>query len=132
MLLANRPRVAPLEPIVGIFTLKAVFNLLTEKSVAVADAVAVKRDAAVGGRVKIAGGKSAKSAVAKGGVAHSLKYIGVGAVALHQLNKAVKQACVEQVGVNHSADKKFCRQIGCTLALLRLVPVFCNLTDSRI
>ena len=62
------PWIAPRQPLVGTLALPAVFKLLAEDAVLVADAVSKRRKFLSGERVKIAGRQTPQSTVAETGL----------------------------------------------------------------
>ena len=104
---AVAPRIAVFRPVVGVFTLAAVYKRLLEQAEAVAQAVAGQRQVERRGAVKEAGGETAKAAVAEGCVLNMLQTRKIDALFGKGRFHFVQNAEVEEVAVDQTADEIF-------------------------
>ena len=97
---AVAPRIAVFRPVVGVFTLAAVYKRLLEQAEAVAQAVAGQRQVERRGAVKEAGGETAKSAVAEGRILNVLQARKIDALFSKGRFHPAQNAEVEEVAVD--------------------------------
>ena len=116
------PRVAVAQPVVGMFDLMAVLQLLREHAVVVADAVAIAGQAQRRHRIEEAGGQPAQAAVTQGGIGLlGFDAVGVESQLAEHGAEALLQAEVQQAVVEHPADQELERQVVHALHVLLVV-----------
>ena len=116
VLAAETPRVAEALPVVGIFGLIPVFELLAEQTVFIADAVAVQRQSLRGGGIEKARREPAEPAVAESRVADLLEIGDVYPLFGEDFAYLAQDARLHEVVVEGAADEKLDGKIGGALA----------------
>ena len=106
------PEIAVRQPVLGQLDLSAVLDFLVEEAVDVADAVAVGRDADRRHAFHEAGGETAETAIAEGGVGFErLDRVEVDAEAAKRLGDRLDQAEIGHRVAEKAADQELDRQV---------------------